>query len=1162
MRRQSHRRSFRPQPDILESRIALSGDLGIGIYENASWTNAPVWTNLRNLATSWLPASGSSLALSLDGYPLANASVKFATINYPNGTYGFSYTGAGTVTFGDVGQLAGPVTVSGGVTSGTITVNHNTGDGDFLTMQLTGVNAANPMDNLAIMAPGYGNGTTPEPMFMPALTQALAPFSDIRFMGLEIINNSTLANWANRVEPNSFNTDGPEGIPYEDMIELCNEAQKDMWINIPVMATPQFVQSLAQLIDSELDSNLNVYVEYGNENWNASFQQYSQVLAAGKANSLVAQSSNNLQTVAQQSAYEEISDAQIFEQTFGAASSRIRPIVAGFEAGSSYQQMELQFIQQTYGPPSQFIYATAVAPYVQLPSGTNVGSLTLSQVFADLNQNLTSQNVPALQADAAVAKQFDVPLVAYEGGQSLVPGSNDAGYSVMLQAQNDPRMNQLYTALLTDWQNAGGSLFDITTIDGPPSQSGFWGILPTLTGGGSQEYNALIAQLEPQGDANFDGTVDYSDFQTLQANFGATGAYWQQGDFNDDGVVNAQDLNILRQSLNPTTFSLGQFAQQALAGEPSATFQGQTQQYAGYGVTYLTSAMISSSSNGSGPVMINTTSTGQGIVISGLSYNQGLGVVANSSIVVPLNGAYSSFESTIGIDGYSNTGSSVIFSVSGDGRLLYQSPVVSFSVSNGGIPIEVNVNGVQQLTLTVTAAPGSTSSQDHAVWGAARLASTANFGTMTPYALNWQVSNSQGKILSNVTGDSYIFGEYPDGNYTLSLTVTDGSGNSAVQSEQVAVGLHGPYWVYALPGSQKVELDWQPEGASASSYDIYRSTSPNPNTMVLYKTGLTLPKFVDTGVTNGTTYYYLVAAVDANGIVGPGSAASAMPVVTASANTDVSAMTFSATSGTVVRGRSALPDSFGDGATMPLALWGVPYTSGLGFKGNSSAQIALNGSYTTFTALLGLDTQAPAGGGVVYKVVADGKTLYTSPTVTLSTGWLTININVAGYNMLSLTTTVVSGSGDAVDANWANPLLTQANITLATSLPNANTNGIPSATNKNVQGGPLVIGGTQYAQGVGMAAGASLAITTNGAYSTFTATIGMDSLAGTGSPVNFWILGDGQTLYWSPVFTTTTAPVSISINIKGAKTLTLMLVTASGTVDTQSNADFALAEIK
>ena len=92
-------------------------------------------------------------------------------------------------------------------------------------------------------------------------------------MGWEAITNSTLSSWANRVTPSDFITDGPGGVPFEDMIELSNEAQKDMWINIPVLATPQFVQSLAELISANLDPNLNVYVEYGNENWNYCIQR-------------------------------------------------------------------------------------------------------------------------------------------------------------------------------------------------------------------------------------------------------------------------------------------------------------------------------------------------------------------------------------------------------------------------------------------------------------------------------------------------------------------------------------------------------------------------------------------------------------------------------------------------------------------------------------------------------------------------------------------------------------------------------------------------------------------------------------------------------------------------------------------------------------------------
>ena len=146
MRHQQRRRrtKFLPGAESLEPRIALSMAIGVNLSPNSPYNGDPIWTDLHNLATAWVPLSGSSLALSADGYPLANAAVSFSTQNYPDGDYEFSYTGAGSVTFSGVGQLAGPVTVSGGVTTGTVVVNNPLGGTNWLSMQVTGVNPANP----------------------------------------------------------------------------------------------------------------------------------------------------------------------------------------------------------------------------------------------------------------------------------------------------------------------------------------------------------------------------------------------------------------------------------------------------------------------------------------------------------------------------------------------------------------------------------------------------------------------------------------------------------------------------------------------------------------------------------------------------------------------------------------------------------------------------------------------------------------------------------------------------------------------------------------------------------------------------------------------------------------------------------------------------------
>ena len=779
------RRSFLPRAEHLEPRIVLSAQIGVNLDGNASYNNDPIWTDLHNLALPWeaptttmgSSAADTAIPLTATEYPLANAATTFTLVNYPDGDYQFSYTGTATVTFTDIGYLSGPVTVSGGVTTGTVVVNHQTGDKKDLDMQVTGLNSADPMGNFHLMMPGYGNGTTAVPMYTPAFIESLQPFSDIRFMNWEMTNDSTLANWSDRATPADFiDTASTNAVPYEDMIELCNEAQKDLWINVPALATPAFDQSLAQLVNADLDPNLNVYVEYSNETWNTGFSAFWQAYAAAQTNPLVIQNGNESQMVAQQAAYEEVSIAKIFDQTFGAQASRVRPIMAAQQAWSQIASWQLQFIQQNYGPPSQFIYAASVADYATLPNGDNVAGLTLNQLFADLNQYLTSDDVPWIKADAAVASQYGLPLVGYEGGQAMAAGANNLNYSVIQQAEIDPRMYQFYVAMEQDWQEYGGGLINEYVL----ADGSFWGMLPNVLATGSQKYDALLSMLLPAGDANLDGIVNYDDFQILEANYGTTNDYWEQGDFNDDGTVNSQDLNLLRQNLDPAGFTVSQFAQQALFGELSTVDSPTALEYDGYGVTYASSLPFAASS---GTVKLNLNSRGQAIVLGGAGYSEGLGVLANSSVSLALDGQDTRFESTIGVNGTSNSGSSVIFNVYGDGRLLYQSPTMTYA--SGAIPIDVNVAGVTTLTLTVSPAPGSSPSIDNAVWADARLVSTANFGSTQPYSLTWQLSQN-GTVLSTQTTDSFVFGAI-SGTYTLTLTVTDAQGDTATASTNVSV---------------------------------------------------------------------------------------------------------------------------------------------------------------------------------------------------------------------------------------------------------------------------------------------------------------------------------------------------------------------------------------
>jgi fibronectin type 3 domain-containing protein len=84
-----------------------------------------------------------------------------------------------------------------------------------------------------------------------------------------------------------------------------------------------------------------------------------------------------------------------------------------------------------------------------------------------------------------------------------------------------------------------------------------------------------------------------------------------------------------------------------------------------------------------------------------------------------------------------------------------------------------------------------------------------------------------------------------------------------------------PTGLTATPGDKQVALSWN-ASAGATSYHVKRGTvSGGPYSQIAAPTTTT---YTDTGLTNGTTYYYVVSALNANGESGNSSQASATPI--------------------------------------------------------------------------------------------------------------------------------------------------------------------------------------------------------------------------------------------------------------------------------------------
>jgi len=568
MARKSRRTGFAPRLELFERRtlLSLAGyDGGTNLDGNNYYQNADMWVDVAKTFQPWASATSATLQLSAQGYPLSNANTYALLQDTPDGVYNLSYRGTATATAVGLGTFTTPpVKGADGVTRGQITVNHGNGGGN-LYFSFINVNPADPPHDLHLTEPGYAPGTTQ--VFTNDYLHRLQPFTTLRFMDLLGTNVNTQVNWSDRVLPDNFLQGGSNGIAYEYVADLANATGKDVWINIPAMATPDFVRNLADLLRDDVTTGASVYVEYGNETWNSYTPLYQQVQTQANSNPLIT-TTDGYYRAAQEEATKIVQFGTIFRQEFGARASQVKPVYGGQQGGAYFSQIGLGFMSQNYGAPSQYLSGVAIGDYL------GASGDTLDALFASLQTNVGPNGyvLQEHQQNLSVVAPYGLPLYAYEGGVGITAyNSNTPG--LVAQSITDPRMGPILTQLARDWAQLGGGVNNHYTFIAPYGSTNYYGLLDGITLPGSPQWDAEMSVLLPAGDATLDGKVDANDFAVLADHFDQPGAqWWEQGDFNGDNTVNEADLEILRGSLSNVTPA--QAEQVALFNAPAAGVAG------------------------------------------------------------------------------------------------------------------------------------------------------------------------------------------------------------------------------------------------------------------------------------------------------------------------------------------------------------------------------------------------------------------------------------------------------------------------------------------------------------------------------------------------------------------------------------------------------------
>lgn len=471
----------------------------------------PAWDSATNFGDGSAPVDAN-------GWPTTDASIMlWEGVGQNDGTYFVQFNGQATLSasFGYATFSNQAYNSSTNTTTATMTVS-SSGSQNFSLVfkntKRTSTSATNTgVTNVKVMRPITEGSTTTYPvteMFTNQATNLVKKFQVVRFMDLTGTNGNTQTNWSDRVLPSVRRQ---SHLAWEYVVELCNESGRDAYINIPVKAVDDYITKLAQLcrygsdgvnpytstqsspVFAPLNSGLHIYIEFSNEVWNGSFQQFHDNLAATQGDIAAKNAEysilnfdnldtagpdangnyNNQYTLAWRRIAKRLVDtSNLWRSVFGDAAmlTSIRPVLEyQYANAQDTAHTELNFVESYYGngdgkthvttpePVSYYFWGAGGATYY---GSNNNDATTIDGIFS---AGIPSTGYASTMSGEAIwPKSYGLQCTAYEGGWSVEHSggngfSNPAG-TPACESKYDPRAKQAEIDAQTIFNQNGGDL--------------------------------------------------------------------------------------------------------------------------------------------------------------------------------------------------------------------------------------------------------------------------------------------------------------------------------------------------------------------------------------------------------------------------------------------------------------------------------------------------------------------------------------------------------------------------------------------------------------------------------------------------------------------------------------------------------------------------------
>lgn len=390
-----------------------------------------------------------------------------------------------------------------------------TGDGTNTWINVISSSSGNHIRNIRILPENYSESDV-YPVFFEAYLEGLRPFHCLRFMDWFGTNNSHQMKWDDRVAKASY-SQGTGMVAYEYAIELCNTLETDAWVNVPHMASDDYIEQMAVLWRDNLDPGLKIYLEYSNEVWNWGFWQTHWIDNNGRyidgetgAESELAVDEYVRSDLAaleadgwgypEKDAYMMARVFNIWADVFGTeTATRVVRVATGQQAwpGNSGRVLEYLF---TIDPGHTGCDAFSVTAYIGFGEEVhniwmnNISNLSYSMIYDTMINQYDENERESTYGSAEIVNEYGIDYLVYEGGQHMQPynQSDEWPYNQMLyDFQIHPYMYDLYSGNFRDLTSpeVDCKLFLAYDYIGiRESQWGSWGHLENLNQIGTDYY--------------------------------------------------------------------------------------------------------------------------------------------------------------------------------------------------------------------------------------------------------------------------------------------------------------------------------------------------------------------------------------------------------------------------------------------------------------------------------------------------------------------------------------------------------------------------------------------------------------------------------------------------------------------------------------------------